>query len=127
MLLIYRIMKKPIVYGEYKEILDVVNRSNVEDSYQDLMQKEEKVLDTVNNVVKYYRDEDIKNGEFINQGISTIITRYFDVFKEILDDFTSNKKKSFIDIISKDDRPIYIGITLIIIALFLFFIENSTL
>lgn len=120
-------MKKPIVYGEYKEILDVVNRSNVEDSYQDLMQKEEKVLDTVNNVIKYYRDDDIQNGEFINQGISTIITRYFDVWKEILDDFTSNKQKSFMNIISKDDRPIYIGITLIIMALFLFFIENSTL
>ena len=120
-------MKKPIVYGEYKEILDVVSRSNVEDSYQDLMQKEEKVLDTVNNVVKFYRDDDIRNGEFINQDISTVITRYLDVWKEILDDFTSNKQKSFIYIISKDDRPIYIGITLIIMALFLFFIENSTL
>lgn len=122
-------MKKPIVYGEYKEILDIVNRNNVEDSYQELMQKEEKVLDTVNNVIKYYRDEDIRNGEFINQGINTIITRFFDVWKEIIDDFTSNKKnkKSFVEIVSIDDRPIYIGVTLIIIALFLFFIENSTL
>lgn len=120
-------MKKQIVYGEYKEILDIVNRSNVENSYEELMQKEEKVLDTLNNVVKYYRDEDIKDREFINQGINTIITRYLDVWKEILDDFTSNPKKTYIDIISKDDRPIYIGITLIIIALFLFFIENSTL
>lgn len=122
-------MKKQIVYGEYKDILDIVNRNNVEDSYQELMQKEGKVLDTVNNVVKYYRDEDIKNGEFINQGISTILTRFFDVWKEIIDDFTSNKKNknSFIEIVSIDDRPIYIGITLIIIALFLFFIESSTL
>lgn len=122
-------MKKQIVYGEYKDILDIVNRNNVEDSYQELMQKEGKVLDTVNNIVKYYRDEDIKNGEFINQGISTILIRLFDVWKEIIDDFTSEKKnkKSFIEIVSINDRPIYIGITLIIIALFLFFIENSTL
>ena len=47
-------MKKPIVYSEYKDILDIANRINVEDSYQDLMKKEDKVLDTVNNVVKYY-------------------------------------------------------------------------
>lgn len=119
-------MKKPVVYSEYKEILDIANRTNVEDSYQDLMQKEDKVLDTVNNVVKYYRDEDIKNGEFINQGIAGIIRRYFDVWKEIIDDFTS-KDTMYASIVYKDDRPIYIGITLIIIALFLFFIENSTL
>lgn len=120
-------MKKPIVYSEYKEILDIAGRANVENSYQDLMKKEDKVLDTVNNVVKYYRDEDIKNGEFVNQGISTVITRYFDVWKEILDDFTDTKNKSFVNIISQDDRPIYIGLTLIIVALFLFFIESSTL
>ncbi len=120
-------MKKPIVYSEYKDILDIANRTNVEDSYQDLMKKEDKILDTVNNVVKYYRDEDIKNGEFINQGIATVITRYFDVWKEILDDFTNKENKQFIDILSQDDRLIYIGITLIIIALFLFFIESSTL
>jgi hypothetical protein len=120
-------MKKQIVYSEYKEILDIANRTNVENTYEELMKKEEKVLDTVNNVVKHYRDTDIKNGEFINQGIYSIITRYFDVYTEILDDFTKPDGKSFIDIVSKEDRPIYIGLTLIIIALILFFIENSTL
>jgi hypothetical protein len=120
-------MKKVIEYGEYKEILDIVNRTNVEDSYQDLMKKEEKILDTVNNVVKYYRDEDIKNGEFINQGVNTIIYRFFDVWREILDDFTSNNKLTVTNIMTKDDRVIHIGISMIIIALFLFLIESSKL
>jgi hypothetical protein len=120
-------MKKPVVYSEYKDILDIASSNNVENTYEELMKKESKVLDTVNNVVKYYRDEDIKNGEFINQGIASIITRYFDVYTEIINDFTNPKKKSLMQIVNKDDRPIYIGLTLIIIALFLFFIENSTL
>lgn len=120
-------MKKPIEYGEYKEILDIVQRTNVEDSYQDLMGKETKVLDTVNRVVKFYRDEDIKNIEFINHDMNTIFTRFFHVWKEIIDDYTtvSGPNKSITDIFMSDDRPIYVGISLMIIALIIFFIESS--
>lgn len=119
-------MKRPIEYGAYKEILDIAERTNVEDSYQDLMGKEKQVLETVNNVVKYYRDDDIKNGEFINQGFATIYARFFDVWKDILNDYTSaGYNKSMLTILTQGDRPIYVGIGLIVIALFLFFIESS--
>jgi hypothetical protein len=118
-------MKKPMVYGEFKEVMNILERTNVEDNYQDLIKKEEKVLDTLNNVVKYYRDEDIKDGEFINQGIGAIIARFMDVWKDIINEYTSEYNKSYIDIISQGDRLIYIGITMIIVALFLFLIESS--
>jgi hypothetical protein len=120
-------MKKPIEYGEYKEILDIVQRTNVEDSYQDLMGKETKVLDTVNKVVKFHRDEDIKSGEFIYQDMTTTFTRFFDVWKEIIDDYTvvGNKNKSMIEIFTSGDRPIYVGISLMIVGLILFFVESS--
>jgi len=120
-------MKKPIEYGEYKEILDIVQRTNVEDSYQDLMGKETKVLDTVNKVVKFHRDEDIKSGEFIYQDMTTTFTRFFDVWKEIIDDYTAvgNKNKSMIEIFTSGDRPIYVGISLMIVGLILFFVESS--
>ena len=119
-------MKKPIEYGEYKEIIDVLQRTNVEDNYQDLMAKEDKVLETVNTVVKYYRDEDIKDGEFINQGLGRVIVRFLDVWKEIMNDFTDvTRKKTAYSILTEGDRLIYIGLTLIIVALFLFFVESS--
>lgn len=120
-------MKKPIEYGEYKEILDIAQRTNVEDSYQDLMEKEKKVLDTVNKVVKYHRDENIKSEEFVNQDMTTIITRFFDVWKDIIDDYTAvdGPTKSIMEIFTHGDRPIYVGISLIIIALILFFVESS--
>jgi len=118
---------KPIEYGEYKELLDVIKQNNVEDSYQALMGKEDKVLDTVNEVIKYHRDEDTKSREFTQQDITTIYVRLFDVWKEIIDDLTvpGGSKKSMLDIISENDRPIYIGISLIILGLFIFFIESS--
>lgn len=120
-------MKKPIEYGEYKEILDIVQRTNVEDSYQDLMGKETKVLDTVNQVVKFHRDEGIKSMEFIHQDMTTVFTRFFEVWKEIIDDYTAveGAKKSMIDIIAIGDRPIYVGISLMILGLILFFVESS--
>ena len=118
---------KPIIYSEYKEVLDIVNRNNTEQSYQDLMKKEDKVLETVNNVVKYYRDEDIKNGEFVYQNITTVIVRMMDVWKEIIEmiPLMVSGKKSVLSVISKGDRPIYLGISLIIFALILFFVECS--
>ena len=118
---------KAIDYGEYKEVLDVVQRENVEDAYQDLMEKEHDVLTTVNNVVKYYRDKDISDGEFVNQSISSISERLVGVWFEIITDIAS--ATSLYDVITtltKNDHPIYLGITLVVIALFLFLIESSS-
>ncbi len=118
---------KPIEYGEVKEILEIANRKNVDDSYQELMSKEGKVLETVSDVVKYYRDKDIKDGEFINQSISIIMERFVEVWIEIINGVAS---ASSIHEILRDmgdkDNPIYIGITIEVIALFLFLIESSS-
>jgi hypothetical protein len=118
---------KPIEYGEVQEILAIANRKNVENSYQDLMDKETKVLETVSDVVRYYRDKDIKDGEFINQSLSIIAERFVQVWVEIINDIAS--ASSLYDIfktIGKKDHPIYIGITMVIVALFLFLIESSS-
>jgi hypothetical protein len=117
---------KPIDYGEYKAILAVAERRNVEDAYQDLMQKEDEVLHTVNEVVRYHRDTDIKGGEFVQQDISSIIHRFLEVWREIIENITS--ARSWNDVVSavgNGDHPIYLGMTLIVIALFLFLIESS--
>lgn len=118
---------KPIDYSEYKEVLDVVQRENVEDAYQDLMKKEKDVLQTVNNVVKYSRDKDISDNEFVNQSISAIAERLVGAWYEIITDIAS--ASSIHDIfhtISIKDHPIYLGMTLVFIAMFLFLIESSS-
>ena len=117
---------KPIEYGEVKAILDVANRKNVEDSYQDLMAKETQVLKTVNDVVRYYRDKDIKDNEFINQSISIISERFVEVWIDIINGIaTASSVIDVIKVVGKKDHPIYVGITLVIVALFLFLIESS--
>lgn len=118
---------KPIEYGEVKEILEIANRKNVDNAYEDLMSKESKVLETVSDVVKYYRDKDIKDGEFINQSISIIMERFVEVWVEIINGVASASSiKDILRVMSDKDHPIYIGITMVVIALFLFLIESSS-
>jgi hypothetical protein len=117
---------KQIAYSEYNDIKEIIKRGNLENSYEDLMKKEEKVLDTVNEVVKYYRDKDLYDGEFIHNNIVTIITKLGKTWKNIIEEVVLIKTINDIhNIIVKEDRPIYVGITFILIALFLFLIEIS--
>jgi hypothetical protein len=117
---------KPIEYSDYKEVLDVLKRDDVDNSYQDLMKNEAKTLDTVNNVIKYYRDEELADSQLINQSLHTIFMRFFDVWNELLEDLMKVKKPSdFTQAFIKGDRIIFMGITLVLIAIFLIFIQSS--
>lgn len=117
---------KPIEYSEYKEVLDVLKRDDVESSYQDLMKHEEKTLDTVNNVIKYYRDAELADSQLINQSLHSIFMRFFEVWNQILEDMSKVKTPNdIIDVFLKSDRIIFIGIALILIALFLIFTQSS--
>jgi hypothetical protein len=117
---------KPIDYSEYKEVLDVLKRDDVESSYEDLMKHETKTLDTVNNVIKYYRDAKLEDSQLVNQSLHTIFMRFFDVWNDILEDLINVKRPSdFTNAFIKGDRIIFIGVTLVLIALFLIFIQSS--
>jgi hypothetical protein len=117
---------KQIAYSEYNNIKEIIERGNVESSYEDLIKKEEKVLDTVNEVVKYYRDKDLYDGEFVHNNIIAIVTKLGRTWKNIIEEIVLIKTINDIYIIiTKEDRPIYVGITFILMALFLFLIESS--
>lgn len=115
-------MPQPIQYAEYKELVDILERSNPEHSYEDLMKKEEKVLDTVNNVVKYYTDFDSMNKEFINQRLSVIIHRFFSTWLDIIKDVLN--KQDLKTTFTKDDRIFYVGMMLILLSVFLYVVRN---
>lgn len=117
---------RPIEYSEYKEVLDVLKRDDVENSYQDLMKHETKTLETVNNVVKYYRDIELADGQLINQSVHTVFMRFFEVWNQILEDLMKVKSLTdFVAIFTKEDRLIFVGITLILFSTFLIFIQSS--
>ncbi len=115
-----------IEYSEYKSLVDILEKSeNHENTYQEVMTKEPKVLDTINNVVNYYRDVDIKEKQFVNMNISYIVYRFFNVWSEIFKELvnTDPKKLDFLEIFTKDDRLIYIGVMLILISVFMYYVD----
>lgn len=117
-----------IEYSEYKSLVDILEKSdNHENTYQEVMDKETNVLKTINNVVNYYRDVDIKEKQFVNMNISYIVYRFLniwgDIFKELVN--IDSSKMNLFEIFTKDDRLIYIGVMLILLSIFLYYIDIS--
>lgn len=110
-------------YSDYNDLVDILEKSNADNTYEILMKKEEKVLDTVNNVVKYYNDNEIKQTQLINMPLSYIIQQFFNTWININKELYETKKFS-LEIFTKEDRLFYIGITFIIISLLLFIAHN---
>ena len=112
-------------YSDYKSLVNTLEQSNHDNTYQELINKEDKVLDTVNRVIKNYRDEDVIEKEFINHTISQVVYKFFNIWIEIFNDLLNSNGKDIFDIFSKDDRLVYIGIMFIFISIFLYYIEIS--
>ena len=113
-------------YAEYKDVIEVLGRSNQDDVYQDLMKKEVNVLDTVNAVVKTYKDKNITSKEFINRTLMENISRFWlDMNLMIKELFDIADVKEIPRILSKKDRIIYLGFICIFLAIIFFFVEIS--
>lgn len=116
-----------IEYSEYKSLLNLIESENQDNTYEELMKKEKNTLDTVNKVIKYYQDNDIMKKNFSNMTFYEIVLRTSEVWTDIFNDIVTWKstKKNAMEVFYKEDRMIYIGIFLIFVSLFLFFIVIS--
>ncbi len=111
-------------YGEYKDLIDTLEQSNVEDSYQKLMGKEDKVLDTINRSIKFYRDEKQKKKEFIHLDIIEIVMRFINNWIEIIQELIEiNNISDLPNIFLDKDRAFYVGIMLIVVSILIYLIE----
>lgn len=113
-------------YSEYKSLVDILDKSELDETYKELMKKEDKVLDTVNAVVNHYKEKQYKKKQFINMSIYEIYNLFFVEWPLIMIDLHKVKKfEDIIPLILKGYRPIYIGILLVLISFILFFLDNS--
>lgn len=117
-------MGQTLEYGEYKNLIDLLEQSNHERTYEEVMNKEDKVLDTMNNVIKFYNDDVVSQKQIINQPVLFVVKRFFSVWTDIINDLTTVKDfQSLLDIFVKDGRLVYIGIMLVILSIILYYIE----
>ena len=115
-----------ISYSEYNSLVDVLNASN-DNAYEELMQKEKNVLDTVNSVVNHIKTKDAKSTQFTDMSITDVFQQLFLIWPQILSDLTKSKTGGdVIYALTSDNRAIYIGITMIAFALMIFLVESSS-
>lgn len=112
---------------EYSQLVDLLNKSRPQDVYEELMKKEEKVLDTINRVVNYSNERETVKSEYMNMSINEHVHTLFKVVKQVQNDlFKAKSLKDVSATMLADDNMFYIGCLLVFVAIFLFFIIIST-
>jgi hypothetical protein len=109
-------------YSEFESVVNLLNQSNNENVYQTLMQKEDKTLNTINNVIKYYTNTNLEKEQFINLSIQDILIKFANTWKDVIEEL--KKVKDIYDVynvLMKKDRKVYLGLLFILISLFIFF------
>jgi tetrahydromethanopterin S-methyltransferase subunit A len=111
-------------YNEFKNLLDKSEPTNL---YEELIQKEDRVLKTVNRVVDYSNRKDLESKEFINMSVGNATVGFLQTMVDIVQDLTKAKDAmQFVTVLYKGDRVVYIGILVVLISLFLFFVQSSS-
>lgn len=113
-------------YSDYKDVIEILSRTDNDNTYQDLLKKEDKVLDTINAVVKTYKDRNIVDKQFINRPIAENISRFWmDMNLMAKELFNIGDISQIITVLQKGERIIYIGLICMMFALILFFVDIS--
>lgn len=111
-----------IIHNTYK------NTGITKDSiYDEILKREEDIKEVINRVIDYEKDKE-NNALFVNTKFSDILVNIFKILNDLLDDLTNINKmsfKKFKKVVKKEKRIIYIGIFMIICAVFLALIEIS--
>lgn len=113
-------------YSEYKSLMDVLDNSKLDDTYKQLMKKEEKVLDTVNAVVNHYKDKQYKKNMVMHMSLEELYKLFFLEWPMMLAELQKvDSIESFLKVVLKNNRPFYIGAACVLTAVFLFFVDSS--
>jgi hypothetical protein len=112
-----------IIQNKYKN-----NTINSDSIYDKIVSKEKNTYETINRVLDFKNQEKKDKTLFINTKFSDIFINIFKVLNELLDDLTKYDKityKQLKKLINKKHRLIYLGLFMILCAIFLAMIEIS--
>jgi hypothetical protein len=126
------------MYSEHDSILrllrtgedtehDVTQPQNV-DVYHRLLQKEERVLDTIDRVINDSVMTEVDSMAFVNLPLHVIILRTVDRLTSVLQDLLRSRSVGDFKLaVSKEDRLMYIGIVIIVIAIVSAMLQSALL
>lgn len=118
--------QEPHKAREYRQLMDAIQGRGRfgPEVYGNLMNTEERVLDTVDRVVNDARLQRVTRASFLNMSLLEIAGRTADVLRAVyLDLFAVRSVHDFVKAFTKKDRRIYLGLVLIVIASLLVLLE----
>lgn len=105
---------------EYQEMQDIINRrgDHGRDRYGDLIDKEERVLDTVDRVVNDARLQRSERGSILHMSVAQIATRTAEVMYQVFRDaLAARSTEDAKALLRSPERRLYLGIVLVTLAL----------
>lgn len=119
---------------EYESLVNLIRTNdNISKStlYEKLMKKEDKTINLLNRIAEYETTKELKSKNISNFNISKLVHSFLQTWKLIIHDLLLlgvNKVtlKSIILIFYEKDRQFYVGVMMVMIAFFLFFLDIST-
>ena len=122
--------------NEYNDLKDLVITPDNNDVYNNLMNKETYVLDTVNNLINNEKKKKETKKQFYNLSLKELTIKLLKTIIDIINEISIilvdplNKNNNILYTLmkcrktfTKRDRIIYVGIILIIISILIYFID----
>jgi hypothetical protein len=113
-------------FSNYESLLEVLQKSDPDNTYKDLMAKEDKVLGSINAIVNEHKARRSNESQFLHMSLYQIYNVFFLEIRAIMKELPKAKDlKEYVNIVMKGDRIIYIGVFFVILSVLLFFVDSS--
>ena len=117
--------------AEYADIVNIIKNQKDfvkpnSSVYEELIKKEDRVLDTVDRVIDDFQRKKEENKYFTSMPVSKAINTMFINLIEILEDLIDAENlttEKFMNIVTKNQRSIYLGLFMLIIAFFIILVN----
>ena len=111
-------------FMKFDEFTKLLKSAKPEHLYEELVQKEDKLLQTMNRVVDYSNKKDMQSKEFLNTPVKDVARGFMSSMLGLFEDLVKMKTiDQLIPAMMQADRIIYSGILIIVFSVILFFLD----
>ena len=120
---------------EYTDLYRIItnkqpNDDSQTDVYQELMKREQRVLQTIDRIVEQKEKEKLEINNILDVPLRRLPLEILRTVSDIIDEFLVSRPDGSLHtriyaILSKDQRIIHIGVLCIVVSVILMFLQNS--
>jgi hypothetical protein len=117
-------MKKDTEFMEYNDFNKLLQSSKPQHLYEELINKEDRLLQTLNRVVDYSNKKELESKEFLHTPVKDVGKGFMSSMLELFEGlFKVKTTEQLMALFIDADRIIYFGILIIMISVIMFFLD----